>query len=291
MVRLPVKLQFREYEPGEFESPEVLSYQEATQAVIDFPWHEQDFRLHNITGPSVTIKRTEGTYLKIGKAYDDSFLAYYCNKRGKLYSRGFDTMEELSLCIKEFYDNSFDIKTFKKNFWVFSATKHFRTKSFIYKLTPRRILYRLSFPIIFSCMLVPMIITTANSTSYFPLSLSLIMLSIFVLPSIALFINYYRHSYKRQLILSRGKDFFYWGKLHDIKEYKKEDITSITEYHVANLRNPWSEYVYIKITISTKEEIFIPNLLLNESDITYKLRLPNIISREEKYLPFIHSKI
>lgn len=131
------KLQYNNYETGEFSEEKERSQEEITSLVHNFPWEKQrDYFVVGLTCPSVTIEDNEGNYLKLALYYHGKFIVYYYTANNKLYSHSVIHIEDFTPFISDFISNNVDLNSIKKEDYLgINNLKHFATNDFEYKLS------------------------------------------------------------------------------------------------------------------------------------------------------------
>ena len=135
------KVQFINYETGEFSGTESRTIDELVDLIASFPWAGQRQGLHvALTNPSVTIERHGDEFLKFAVYYKGSFVLYYLNVKQELYTKSVLLPEQAYPYIRAFYANeAFDVNDFKKQRGQGKRyLKHFVTQRFEYVVTHSR---------------------------------------------------------------------------------------------------------------------------------------------------------
>lgn len=136
MKTLISKLQYKNYEKGEFNNIEMRTAEETIQLVKDYPWEEQrQLASVELTCPSVTIEHDSGRFLKLGPHFGGKFCFYLSNGR-KISEKIIQHLEDSFEIITDFYNNVDISKGFDRLFLVFWPKSHFVTASFQYTSSP-----------------------------------------------------------------------------------------------------------------------------------------------------------
>jgi hypothetical protein len=228
-----VKLQYKDYEEGEYISVMPRTAEATVQLINSYPWDEQrDHLAIGLTNPSVTIEGIDNDYLKLSPWYNGKFVLHYFDRERHLYTRSFDHLSGALPIISAYFGNEApDLSTFKKEItWLQNNTAHFRTVEFIYsmKITKFFWLIALCLYLLAICAMctVPVMLNHAL------ILLLLIPLALLILLGwiIALAVNHYRSASGKLLILSRGKQEFSYGSYDLPMVFNKKDIREIITY-------------------------------------------------------------
>lgn len=139
MKTLISKLQYKNYEKGEFNNIEMRTVEETIQLIKDYPWEEQrQLASVELTCPSVTIEHDSGQFLKLGPHFGGKFCLYLSNGR-KISEKIIQHLEDSFEVITNFYNDKDISKGFDRLFLVFWPKSHFVTASFQYSCTPENI--------------------------------------------------------------------------------------------------------------------------------------------------------
>lgn len=283
------KLQYNNYETGEFSEEKERSLKEIISLVHNFPWEKQrDYFVNGLTSPSITLEDNEGNYLKLALYYNGKFIVFFHTANNKLYSHAVIHIEDFTPIINEFISNSIDLNSFKKEEYLgINSLKHFATNDFAYELSFKKnflyIFFRSGIGFIALPFLYFFIKAAFNINKIFPI----IFLSIAAIFYIALplyyYFNYYIFSKKLHLILSKGKNEFYYGPSNDIRIFNKNEIENIKVYSSTYSRNPLAGFAICKILLISGEELIIPNILIDEEVLIKKFK-PELIIRVNKLI-------
>lgn len=90
-----VKLQYKDYEEGEYISAMPRTAEATVQLINSYNWDEQrDHLAIGLTNPSVTIEGLDNDYLKLSPWYNGKFVLHYFDREHHLYTRSFDRLSE-----------------------------------------------------------------------------------------------------------------------------------------------------------------------------------------------------
>ena len=288
MINLITKVQYKNFEPGEFIDVQQRSYEETIKLIEGFPWDSQRENIVNdLTNPSITIEGKNGDYLKLAVFSDQKYVLLYLNKEQRLFSHSFNSLEDGYAYIKRFFDQpAFDTATFQKETTLWQNNlKHFVTQDFKYELTPkllrRYLLSKRGLNILVPIIFLAILAVWQLKTLLFP---GIIFISIGAFP-IGLCFSYYNYVKDKILIMSKGSDIFYFGAIHSLFKYDKKDIVKYTIVKPRGSRNVYSGFVVIKITFRNGTTLSIPNLLIDHLALEDKLfQCKKIYINESPYL-------
>jgi hypothetical protein len=276
MDKLISKIQLRNFEVGEFVEIQNRSYEETIKLIEDFPWLEQ--RRNNVidlTNPSVTIEGVNNDFLKIALFYNGKFVIYYLNEQRELYTKGIINLAD-SFCFvnKVFKQEIIGIDDFKKDItWFQSSLKHFISQEFRYVTTDKKAfiyLLKTSGINIFGAIAF-FIMMIYNDLEIPGVIIMLFFLFMIVGVNVILFINYYYYARGKILLMSRGNDEFYFGKVDAPLKFRKDDILKCITINAGN-RSPISFFATVELHFKTGEVLNIPNIFVDEFDLLVKLR-------------------
>jgi hypothetical protein len=278
------KIQYNNYEPGEFSDDADRTFDQTVQLIESFPWEPQRDHLQvSLTNPSVTLQDNEGNYLKLALYYNGKFVLHYFNIQQELYNKSLNRYTEAYPYLQSFYNiHPFDTSDFHlENTWLQHNRVHFADKDFHYQVTPKVMRsYLLGTSWINFALTLFMIGLFFTHLSAYPV-LAIISPYIFFLGggiNLILFFNYNRHVKGKLLIMSKGNDIFYFGPEENPTRFDKKEIEMSTRFQARGSKNPTSSFAWVKITFKNGQALAIPNLLIDDSDLMNKLSgFPNDI--------------
>ena len=290
-MQLVSKIQYKNYETGEFSSIALRTAEETLLLIDQFPWTEQRYLTNvQLTCPSVTIEQGTNSFLKIGPYFHGKF-CLYLYENGRLYQKPITALVDCIETIKFYYNNKVISEELEKISLAFNSKKHFATAHFEYTITGKQTLSFLLFPEII--MTVPLSGPTLASFLTKPdrprapaLVLAAILFILFIGINLYLFLDYYFYSKNLYLRVSKGQDEFYFGGKKQYKEYSKKDITNIVVYKHRSQRVNWAYYAVFEITFKNGDQIIFPSLLIKERVFDNKFANHGKIIKH-KFLPTI----
>lgn len=228
-----VKLQYKDYEEGEYSSIMPRTAEATVQLINNYPWDQQrDHLAVGLTNPSVTIEGIDKDYLKLSPWYNGKFVLHYFDRERHLNTRSFDHLSgPLPLICAYFANETPDLSTFKKEItWLQNNTAHFRTVEFIYSFRLIK-LGGLAFLALYSLLVSGMFMAVVlQHHSFFPILLLPLLLLFLMIRLALLAFNHYRCAKAKVLILSRGKQEFAYGPAATPASFNKKDIKEIITY-------------------------------------------------------------
>jgi hypothetical protein len=268
MDTLTSKVQYSNFEKGEFTNIAPRTFEEVKQQIIDYPWQEQRHGASvELTCPSVTIEQNYDSFLKLGPYFNGKFCLYLCENH-QVYEKVCTALEDsFDIIYNYFLDNSIR-NEFEKYQIITNPTVHFATNSFEYKADLKRIFWFLSFPVLFPFLPFALWMIVKLTT---PSSISIwLEIFIFIIFSIGLggvnlylFFNYFRYDKNQVIIISKGLDIFYYGPVDQANAYDKKDIININLYRFENSRASWNDYSVYEIEFKDGRQIRFSSLLLS----------------------------
>jgi len=276
---LIVKVQYKDFEPGEFTDAANRSCEECIRLIEDFPWGDQRDHLKvGLTNPSVTVEDTAGNYLKLAVFYNDKYVLHYYNNKRQLFTKSFADFHDAYPYLQRFYkDEPFDTKDFRlEHTWMQKTKNHFLSDDFRYLLFGKKLAFYLltrSGPI----FLIPLVIALdfllndskahGNPVMIFFFAAFLIL----ALLNLRIFLNYYHFAKGKLLIMSRGNDLFWFGSPDNPEQFDKKEIIKVKIHDARGGRNLFSGYAWVEIEFRQHRYLAIPNLLIDDQDLAAKL--------------------
>ncbi len=294
---LTSKIQYNNFEPGEFVGDQQRNYEETIALIGRFPWEKQREKIGiDLTGPSVTIQKEETTFLKLSLFYNQKFVLQFFNGKD-LYTKSFFRYEDAFDDIRYFIDSgSIHYGDFKKENTKFrSIQKHFPSKSFVYEVLPGNPFNYVDGETVFSLglsvslTLVALISLAANGLNLLPvLIIVLLVFPFFGGINLILLRSYHRFSQGMMLQLSKGAPSFVYGPIGNRKTYNKQDIKEIVVCRNSNSRCNWSNFSITTLHMKNGESITVTSLLLKGSEI--ELKMPGIpATTVNQFIPWLEN--
>lgn len=276
MITLITKVQYKNFEPGEFVEVQERTYEETIRLIEDYPWSIQREKfMGGLTNPSVTIEGRYNDYLKLAVFYNQKYVLLYLNKELRLFSFSFKSLQDGYAYIKYFFEQPvFDLTGFKKeSIWFENKLKHFVTQDFRYELTAQSVkkywLSERGFNIIVPALFLIIMAMVLRNMIVF-LWPGIILIWGTVLP-LRLFFIYYNYARDKVLIMSKANDIFYFGSAYDMVKYEKKDILKCTIVKTSGSRSIYKGYAVVKIEFNNGTMLNLPNLLIDHRALEDKL--------------------
>jgi hypothetical protein len=292
--KLISKVQYQNYEPGEFTNICSRTLSETTELVASFPWQEYRHPAFvKLTGPSITIEHPAGRFLKIGPYFNNTFCLYFIDETEKLQVRIVPGLNDCFAAITAIYNNADTFVSHQKAPFYEEPKKHFVTNRFEYTVTDSRIINLLK-PTIFFTILFLLGFTLGFThweliTNPVGASIAGSISALYIGPNLYLLYNYYKHSKDLYLKLAKGQNEFYFGPKESPKKYLKEDIEVVHILSNHGSKCPWSHNTVFKIIFNNGEVLQIPNLLIKTTVFVEKFPGQNI-EWKHKYFASIEPK-
>jgi hypothetical protein len=121
-------------------------------------------------------------------------------------------------------------------------------------------------------------------------SLMFLLFLFFWLPGLIVHINYWLHSKKNQIQLSKGNPIFVLTKNGVSSSYSKEDIKDVVQYQSSRSRIPWTYYGFTRITFKDNSSIVLTSLVIDPFELQYKKLLPAVKIKEARFFPWLIKK-
>lgn len=276
MITLITKIQYKNFEPGEFVEVQKRTYEETIRLIEEYPWNIQREKfMGGLTNPSVTIEGRNGDYLKLAVFFNQKYVLLYLENNLRIFSLSFKSLQDGYAYIKCFFEQPvFDLTDFKKeSIWFENKLKHFVTQDFRYELTTQSIKkYWLSvrgFNIIVPAFfLIVMAVVLRNAIVF--LWPGIIFIWGAVMP-LRLFFIYYNYAKDKVLIMSKANDTFYFGSFDDMVKYDKKDILKCTIVKTSRSRSIYNGFAVVKLEFVNGTMLSLPNLLIDHRALEDKL--------------------
>ena len=142
MEKLTSKIQYNNFEVGEFIDTKKRTYNEVIDLIENFPWNKQREKIViDLTNPSVTIERESGDFLKFAVYFNNKFVLSFLDPAKILFTKSFINKAEAYVFIKKYFDETFDSADFKRqSTWLINNLKHFVSQAFVYTVNYTRII-------------------------------------------------------------------------------------------------------------------------------------------------------
>lgn len=280
MKELISKLQYKNFEAGEFIEEEKRNYEETIALIEAFPWEQQrDHIIIDLTNPSITIEGDNNDYLKLAVFFNQKFVLHYLNDQKILFTKSFTDFKNSYKYIRDFFESSaFDLSDFKEETtWLKNNIIHFVSQNFNYTINPKSIRHflLLTSGINFVLPLIIILGILFRGIDSFNIG-TLVLFTIMVFfvgggINLILFFNYYFYAKNKILIMSKGNDIFYFGEINSPKKHDKKEIIQYTTLKLRNSKAPINGFATIEIEFKDNEKIIIPNLLIDYISLEQKL--------------------
>ncbi len=293
MTKLISKIQYKNFEAGEFVEVQERNYDDTILLIEDFPWNQQrDKIVIDLTNPSITIEGQNNDFLKYALFFNQKYVIHYFNEAQVLFTKSFVDLKDGYEYVKNFFDQPiFDTTDFKKETtWLQYNLKHFVTQDFNYVLTKKSIRnYLLSTSgMNFAIGILFLILIIEGLNSINPIGVIALLSIMFLVGGglhLILFFNYYNYVKDEILIMSKGNDTFYFGNINDPLKYDKKDILQYTTIKTHGMPDQFAGFAIIEIEFKNGTVLKIPNLLVNYTALEDKLfEYPRIDKNKFPYL-------
>lgn len=280
MTKLTSKVQYKNFEAGEFVDIKERDYDETIKLIENFPWENQREKIViDLTNPSVTIEGKNNDYLKCAVFFNQKYVLHYLDATETLFTKSFINLKDSYEYIKNYFVQvQFDTTPFKKeNTWLQHNLKHFVTQDFKYLVTPKSVKsYLLSTSGMNFCLSIffVILIFSKGINSINIIALIVLLAAMFLIGGglhLFLFFNYYNYAKDKILIMSKGNDTFYFGNTGNPLRYDKRNILQYTTIRSRGSRNQFSGFAIIEIEFKDGTVLKIPNLLVDYLALEQKL--------------------
>ena len=285
-----VKLQYKNFEPGEFTEIRDRSFSETIGVIGAFRWEAQRDQLRvGLTTPSVTVESPTGEFLKLALYYSGKFVLYYIDCRHHEFRLVLTAYGDAAESIRAFFQNSSappDGFISQQTLWQ-KVMVHFRTGDFTYKTTLATAASMIGLLCLF--LIVPAVfnasILASGKHTLWPLLIPALGFLIFGTAQTLLLVNHYRSAKGKVLILSRGLQGFAYGPVADPRRFNKQDIAEIITHGMRG-RGGYPVTTRVEIYFKDGQSINISCLIISQETLVSKF--PDCPQTRDKILfPFI----
>jgi hypothetical protein len=292
------KIQYNNFEPGEFTGEGQRDFAEIVKLIEAFPWEEQRKNVAiDLTCPSVTLQSAEGKYLKLALYFHQKFILYFFDGN-EIQSKKFLKAAEASEDIRYFYQHRSIAGGFRKENMAFKKpNQHFESQDFVSLVDrPAALHYLDNFAWFFLTFWIGIILyylfemlpSQGMGEIIIWCLLMCIILPAFGAFNVILCKNYYRFSRGKMLQLSKGSPTFLHGPVDNPKTYQKSDINRIEIKRNTAMRCPWNNYSLYYLHMNNGTVLLINSLLIAHEKIYYKFAgIP--ITENSTFIPIIDS--
>ena len=282
MTLLNSKIQYKNFEMGEFVEETPRSYESLIKIIEEFPWEKQREKIQiSLTNPSITIENDNQQFLKLALFYNGKFVLHYCDKSNKLFSKSFASIRDSYPYLKKFYEQeSFDLSDFKHDSTILQNNfVHFVSQDFQYTVSDEvafKYLFKTSWiSLAVGLFLIGMMLFSCPERN--SLGIYLFFISIIFLlgggVNLILFFKYYLFSKNKILILSKGNDTFYFGDIFNPFQYSKSNIEQVILFQndgSSRGASPFRGFVILRVIFKDGNGFTIPNIFVNSDALKNK---------------------
>ncbi len=285
-----VKVQYKDFEPGEFTDIRDRSYAETMALIGAFPWEEQREHLRvGLTTPSVTIEAPTGEFLKLALYYSGKFILYYIDGRHQEFVSVLASCDEAASSIQTFFLESSSPPgdfTLKQTF-LQQVMVHFRTGDFTYRMNLARLTGAIAVICLF--LMIPAMLTfgvlAPGKSGFWPFLIPAFAFLCFAAVRIVLLVNHYRFASGQVLMVSLGLREFSYGPAGNPDRFNKDDSRQIIT-HGMRAKGGYPALTRVEIIFADGKSIDISCLIMSQEDLVAKF--PGIPqSKDEVFLPFM----
>jgi hypothetical protein len=276
MPGLITKLQYKNFEKGEFTDEKSRSCEQVIELLKDFPDSKTEDAENDPNDPSIVVLDANSNYLKIDIYPGNSFCLYYLGLGNEYYVHDIISLEKAAKGINEFFAGRIDLTEFEQQSYHANIRSYFTTNPFEYHLKFFKVLGLSIMWVIYLVLGIVAVIyiglTNRPSTVLPPLFFAAVFTLLFGCVVAHIFINYATRK-KQYLKISRGHNLFLFGNSAEgIITYKKSDVIEVKHYTDNSTRSPNSFHRY-EIVFKDNSSITFSNALISPGDFATKWRL------------------
>ena len=270
------KLQYRNYEQGEFTDSAERTPDEIADMIRSYPWAtEGHLAPVGLQGPSITVQNGDAVYIKVSHYYNGKYCLYLL-QNGSCSKKIVADIEEAIMAVRTFCSGSLEASEFTTDI-TFHPVRYFVTKDFRYRAGKGAM-----FPILVYTIIPTILISTLAAIalmfahdvilhSWLPALLIMVhcSLSVFLwyttVMSWRLYFNHYEYSKDQFIEISAGRNEFIFGTEEHQLTFKKDELERITVYRNTQRKNPSSYIELFELTFKDGTQISISSLLLKNA--------------------------
>jgi hypothetical protein len=267
------KLQYKNYEKGEFSDEKVRGLTETIQLIKNFPWTEQRGVDVQLTGPSVTIQNEYAEYLKLGLFFNGKFCLYYYDRNDHLFELHEPTLDAACDIVTDFFNGCLNEGTFDRHFFNIGSKSHFENGLFEYQVNKLWMTIYMVLAFSFACLFFVFLVAFFYIKDM-PEPFVILPLSIELLcwPTFIFMIRMYLKTKDMFLYISSGKaDFQFW---HDgiLNDYNKEDVVQLNTYGQTSRSS--RIFNLMELVFKDGTTLIVPGILIDP--LTFALKFPSL---------------
>ena len=256
------KLQYKNYERGEFCDEKVRTLDETIQLIKVFPWSEQRGVDIQLTAPSVTIQDENFNYLKLAIYFNGKYCLYYLDNSGHLYEYHTESLDKAIDIITLFFDGLINLELFEKHLLSGNAKKHFENGVFDYSLNKVTMFFNLLLMPLFLIIMIAVTVTTFKVSSI-PgiLIIFYLLFDILFLATFWFMIKMYLRTKDTVLTISSGKDEFQLLDNDELTIYNKANIAQVNVFGKTSKSS--KIFIISEIEFTDGSKVMIPGSLID----------------------------
>lgn len=290
------KLQYKNFEKGEFIDEHPRDLQRTLELIRNYPWDEQRGEDIQLTNPSATIQNPVGGYLKLATYFGGKFALYLLDTSNNFYELHVSTLDEACQIVERFFNGSIDKHIFNKRHFITDAKAHFETKNFIYTVNGLGAMRR----IIFSALSAIFFFLWPVLFFFFKPPLPAWIFAVFI---VFLGIVMSQYAYYLYMVYLRSKNWclnvsaglptFEFGETAEgLHTYNKSDIEQLIIYGNSSGKGA-KGLMMAKIVFKDGSSLLIPGVLIDiiafiakfpGIKYEYKTKKINLVSEAKKFL-------
>ncbi len=288
-----VKVQYKEFEPGEFTDIADRSFEETIALIDKFPWEEQRENLRiGLTTPSVAMEGAGGEFLKLALYYNGKFVMYYIDTHHHEFSRVLMNFSEAADSIQAFFKDYTEppVNFVRQPTPLQNVIIHFKSGNFTYTIRSASVAGMIAF----ICLMLAIAVTWTIAAMHIPiLAITVffliggIAILLFAIMQLRVLVNHYRYASGKVLILSRGLREFTFGPAGNPATFNKNDIQQIITHGMQG-RGGYPATARVEIIFKGGTSLNLSCLMLSQETMT--LKFPSCNQTMDKVMfPFIPS--
>lgn len=284
-MNISVKIRKENFEDGEYTPEEYIKSDEVINFFEGYNWAKDS----ELTNECLIFTNRKKKLLCIEKYAKDVYQLYIIDFSTRYYlhktTRNAGVIKALNKFInnQELGDEDKFVQEADRSF-----VDSFKERIFIYKATFLRQFEASFFWILYFLLSFCGGIAFLIKWNSFQLAALIFILFLFFwLPGLIVHLNYWFHSTKTQIQLSKGNPIFVLTKNGVSTSYSKEDIKDVIQYQSPNSRIPWTYYGFTRITFKDSNSIVLTSLLIDPFELQYKKFLPNVTIKEAIFFPWL----
>jgi hypothetical protein len=294
------KIQYHNFEEGEFEKYEGMSQEKGVQLFRSIDWLKELGKKKEDDIIPAFIVEHEGYVIKIYPLNTGQMdLLYIPDQKVKIldlvkFYRKRDSIEELQKVMENFIARKFSVvqeACYEMN--TVDGNKELRStkdKDFTYKLSFTNDMSLLIYAVVYS--ILGIFILGVAMLVLKDLNFSLISLigSFMAFVPLIVYVQFVLSNRNLEIFITRGNEYFTVKKNDEVKKYFKKDVSKIITFYNNGGRSPFNNTSSSNIIFQNGDQIGLTSLVIKEDALAKKFR-EHIAVKKHTMIPYLRNNI